>query len=489
MAGRRRPSRWRTTPTAWPPRPCRSSCLDARRDPRRWPQWRLDDDVTGLWQAQGGLADPFKGNAAHRRLAPAHGATLRDRAPVTAIRDAGGGDLEVVTPAARPTGPARVVLAADAWTNDLLAPFGRRLPLTITKEQVTYFACPDPAAFAPGSLPGLDLDGRAVASTASRPTARPGPKAAQDCGGRPVDPDRGRSSATRRPSRGSRRSWPTHLPGAVGPPIYTKTCLYTLTPDRDFVVDRLPERARASSSRSAPPTASSSPRSSAGSLAELERRRRDAVGRRARRASGSTGRSCSRPTRRRRGWSERPHGARYGSAVCAESVRCANVPPVPGREGPAGGDFGCDCPCAHRVRPRRSPAFGLVAGPDPRRPRLAGRRPPTRSSCASARPRTLDSHQPVPERRRRRRLRDLRPSTTTCSSGSARTSSRCPGFAESWTRSADGLHLDVQDPTRHEVVGRPAGDVRGRPLDASSTSSTRQTEGRHARPRLPRART
>ena len=32
-----------------------------------------------------------------------------------------------------------------------------------------------------------------------------------------------------------------HLPGAVGPPIYTKTCLYTLTPDRDFVVDRLPD--------------------------------------------------------------------------------------------------------------------------------------------------------------------------------------------------------------------------------------------------------
>jgi len=32
-----------------------------------------------------------------------------------------------------------------------------------------------------------------------------------------------------------------HLPGAVGPPIYTKTCLYTLTPDRDFVVGRVPD--------------------------------------------------------------------------------------------------------------------------------------------------------------------------------------------------------------------------------------------------------
>jgi sarcosine oxidase len=32
-----------------------------------------------------------------------------------------------------------------------------------------------------------------------------------------------------------------HLPGQAAPELYTKTCLYTLTPDRDFVVDRLPE--------------------------------------------------------------------------------------------------------------------------------------------------------------------------------------------------------------------------------------------------------
>ena len=33
-----------------------------------------------------------------------------------------------------------------------------------------------------------------------------------------------------------------HLPGALGPPIYTRTCLDTLTPERDFVVDRLPDQ-------------------------------------------------------------------------------------------------------------------------------------------------------------------------------------------------------------------------------------------------------
>ena len=33
----------------------------------------------------------------------------------------------------------------------------------------------------------------------------------------------------------------SHLPGALGPPIYTKTCLYTLTPDRDFVSTGCPD--------------------------------------------------------------------------------------------------------------------------------------------------------------------------------------------------------------------------------------------------------
>ena len=107
---------------------------------------------------------------------------------MTAIRDAGGGDLEVVTPdATYRTG--RVVIAADAWTNELLASFDRRLPLTITKEQVTYFACPDPAAFAPDRFPvWIWMDDPCFYGFPTYGEA--GPKAAQDCGGDPVDPDR-----------------------------------------------------------------------------------------------------------------------------------------------------------------------------------------------------------------------------------------------------------------------------------------------------------
>jgi sarcosine oxidase len=213
--------------------------LDGAEIRQRWPQWRIGDDVSGLWQAQGGLADPYRGNAAHRRLAVEHGATLRARTPVRALRDGGDGAVEVVTDdATYRTG--RVVLAVDAWTNTLLEPLGRRLPIQVTREQVTYFACPDPTAFAPDRFPvWIWMDDP---SFYGFPTyGERGPKAAQDCAGRPVDPDRRTFEPDAAAYARVTEFMATHLPGAIGPPILTRTCLYTLTPERDFVVDRLPE--------------------------------------------------------------------------------------------------------------------------------------------------------------------------------------------------------------------------------------------------------
>jgi sarcosine oxidase len=212
--------------------------LDAAEIMRRWPAWRLPDDVTGMFQASGGIADPYRGNVAHRGRALDQGATLRERTPVTAIREVGG--AYEVEAGGTTYGARRVVLATDAWTNDLLAHFDRRLPLTVTQEQVTYLAALNPAPFAAESFPvwiwmddpsfyGFPIYGEA------------GPKVAQDYGGRPVTP------ATRDfepdPEIHARvmSFVDAHLPDAGGPDIYTKTCLYTLTPERDFVIDRLPD--------------------------------------------------------------------------------------------------------------------------------------------------------------------------------------------------------------------------------------------------------
>jgi sarcosine oxidase len=68
-----------------------------------------------------------------------------------------------------------------------------------------------------------------------------GPKAAQDCGGQPTSPDARSHEPDEAAFERVRGFLDRHLPGALGPPILTRTCLYTLTPDRDFVVDRLPD--------------------------------------------------------------------------------------------------------------------------------------------------------------------------------------------------------------------------------------------------------
>jgi sarcosine oxidase len=212
--------------------------LDAVEIVRRWPPWRLTPDVTGLWQAEGGIADPYRANAAHRRLALERGATLIDRTPVDAIRSVGGGyeiDAGGVT-----HGTARVILAVDAWTNELLAWFDRRLPLTVTREQVTYFASPQAERFAPDRFPvwiwmddpsfyGFPVYGEA------------GPKVAQDCGGQPTTPATRTFEPDPAVSGRVRAFLGERLPGALGPEILTRTCLYTLTPERDFVIDRLPD--------------------------------------------------------------------------------------------------------------------------------------------------------------------------------------------------------------------------------------------------------
>jgi sarcosine oxidase len=212
--------------------------LDAAGVMRLWPQFRLADDTIGLYQAEGGIVAAARCNAAHIRLARAYGATLRDNAPVTSIRQ-GAGEIEVIAGGVAYRG-RKLVIAAGAWTNQALAHFGRQLPLTITQEQVVYFGSPRLEDFRPDRFPiwiwldepcyyGLPVYGAA------------GVKTAQDVGGAEVTAE----TRTFEPDQAALQRlvhfMQAHLPTAVGPILYAKSCLYTLTPDRDFVIDTLPD--------------------------------------------------------------------------------------------------------------------------------------------------------------------------------------------------------------------------------------------------------
>lgn len=214
--------------------------LDAAETMRRFPQFRLAADVVALAQADTGIAPAAKGTAAHQRLAGGRGVTLIEGVSVQKIDSDGNGELTVITDdGAYRTGS--VILAADAWTAELLEPLDVHIPLVVTREQVVYYPSDALDDFAIGRFPvwiWMDEDSYYGFPVYGDLGAV---KAAQDVGGQPTTA-RTRTFDTDEPAlkrmteflRGT-------VPSLVGTsPPRVKTCLYTMTADRDFVLDTVP---------------------------------------------------------------------------------------------------------------------------------------------------------------------------------------------------------------------------------------------------------
>jgi len=205
---------------------------------RRFPQFRLEESDQVLYSANDGFVDPGKANAVHINLARARGAAILDRTPVQRLRTLDDGvELETSQGA---FSARRLVIAASAWTNQVLAGVGRKLPLTVTEEQVTYFSTPHLRQFAPERFPvwiwhgedcfyGFPAYGEAAT------------KAGQDVGGDAVTPETRKMEPNLRPLERLTRFLEARIPDFLGPVLYTKPCLYTMPPDRNFILDTLPE--------------------------------------------------------------------------------------------------------------------------------------------------------------------------------------------------------------------------------------------------------
>jgi sarcosine oxidase len=212
--------------------------LTADQAMQRWPQFALPAGTSVLHQARTGIVPAARSTAATQRLATAAGARLHDRSPVIGLRDFGD-HLEVET-AERTYRCRRVVVTADAWTNDVLGHVDVELPLTVLQEQVTYLQPSVPATFAPERFPvwiwmddpsfyGFPCYGATTI------------KSAQDCGGHPVDPHTRSGAVEPEAERRLVDFVGNLLPGAGSKVVSSKTCLYTLTPDRDFAIGALPD--------------------------------------------------------------------------------------------------------------------------------------------------------------------------------------------------------------------------------------------------------
>jgi sarcosine oxidase len=111
--------------------------------------------------------------------------------------------------------------------------------LTVTQEQVTYYATAHLKEFAPESFPvfmwhgqhnfyGFPIYGEVAT------------KLGQHMGGSEVTAETRTFEPDPQRQRRYRQFLDRHIPRFAGPELFTKTCLYTIPPDQNFVLDTLP---------------------------------------------------------------------------------------------------------------------------------------------------------------------------------------------------------------------------------------------------------
>lgn len=198
----------------------------------RWPQFVPPEGTVSLYQGRSSIVPAALGTATMQRLARERGADLRGGIRVESIEPLASG-VRVHTSTGQVTAD-RVIVTADAWTSELTTPLGWPIPLTVTEEQVTYVDVPPSYADIPlwiwmddPSFYGFPCYGEQTM------------KAAEDCGG-PVVTGDDRSGETDPEMLSRLAGFLRATFTDVGDIVRSKRCLYSLTPDRDFVISPVP---------------------------------------------------------------------------------------------------------------------------------------------------------------------------------------------------------------------------------------------------------
>ncbi|XP_077982828.1 monomeric sarcosine oxidase-like [Glandiceps talaboti] len=209
---------------------------------QRFPQFSKKQDIVGLYQKDSGLVDAAMANATHTQLARKHGATILENCKVLKIEKDRDGIHALIHTSQGVFRCRRLIVTAGAWINHVLGSVGVHIPLNVTQEQVTYLATPHIKKFTKDKFPiwiyhdaKYDIYGFPIHGNT-------GSKIGIDAGGPSVTPETRNYKPDPVREKICIDFFENFIPEAVGPILYTKTCLYAMTPDRNFVIDSLAEK-------------------------------------------------------------------------------------------------------------------------------------------------------------------------------------------------------------------------------------------------------
>lgn len=212
--------------------------LDGEAAQERFRAFRFQAGEVAVYQPEGGFLRASRCVLANARLAQKYGAEIREETPVQEMR-ARGGQVIVRTESGEEEAFDRAIVTAGAWMGRLLA--RRRMPLTVSRQQIVYLKIArDAALFQPDRFPvwydatanyyGFPSDGRIE-----------GIKFASHDRGETVDPNAVRRAVDEDYVHRCIAYAATRLPGLSDTVTHAQVCLYTNTPDEDFILDRVPD--------------------------------------------------------------------------------------------------------------------------------------------------------------------------------------------------------------------------------------------------------
>ncbi len=216
--------------------------LDAKEIRRRYPPFQVADEETGYFEPGAGFVRPERSVAAQLLLAQRHGATLRLGEEVLEVPPEGDG--VIVATSAGDYRAEQAVLTAGPWLPELLAPeYARHFSVT---RQVLYWFAPSDSVepFLPEHFPvfiwepaGLP---EAIYGFPAIDGAAGGVKMASAAYGERADPDQVRRAVGDEEIATMYRLVERCFVGISPRCVRAATCLYTVTPDAGFVIDRHP---------------------------------------------------------------------------------------------------------------------------------------------------------------------------------------------------------------------------------------------------------